>query len=208
VVGIAEQYLGSGAYMNMQAVNRLVGDGNAISGAFLMIDERYESELIRQLGDRPRVASIMSSKKAIQAYMDSAADLLLGFAFILSIFAGIIALGVVYNSMRISLSERDRELASLRVLGFTRGEISYILLGEMALLVLCSIPVGFLIGYVFSKISTEALETDMYSFPLVMESGTFALAATIIIIAAFVSALLMRTRINKLDMIAVLKTRE
>jgi putative ABC transport system permease protein len=208
VVGIAEQYLGSGAYMSMQAVNRLVGDGNAISGAFLMIDERYENDLIRQLGDRPRVASIMSSKKAIQAYMDSAADLLLGFAFILSIFAGIIALGVVYNSMRISLSERDRELASLRVLGFTRGEISYILLGEMALLVLCSIPVGFLIGYFFSKISTEALETDMYSFPLVMESGTFALAATIIIIAAFLSALLMRTRINKLDMIAVLKTRE
>lgn len=208
VAGIAEQYLGSGAYMNLQAVNRLVGDGNAISGAYLMIDKKYENDLMQQLGERPGVASIMSSRNAIQSYLDSVAGIILGFAFILSIFAGVIALGVVYNSMRISLSERDRELASLRVLGFTRGEISYILLGEMALLVLCSIPVGFVIGYIFGKITLDALETDMYSFPIIMGSGTFAFAATIVIIAALLSALLMRNRLNKLDMIGVLKTRE
>lgn len=208
VVGLTEQYLGLGAYMNLEAANRLSGVGDAISGAFLMIDEQYEDELTQALQNRPRIASIVSQDRAIAGFMDTAAESLLAMTFILSLFAGVIALGVVYNSVRISLSERDRELASMRVLGFTRGEISYILLGEMAILVLLAIPLGFGIGTIMSRLSIEALQTDMYQLPFILGSGTFALAATIVLISALISALLIRRRLNKLDLIGVLKTRE
>jgi putative ABC transport system permease protein len=208
VVGLAEQYLGVGAYMEMAAANRLAGGGQAISGAFLLADARYEAELTQALRDRPGVASIASQERAIAAYMDTAAGSLLVMTFVLSLFAGVIAFGVVYNSVRISLSERDRELASLRVLGFTRGEISYVLLGEMAILVALAIPTGFALGSVAAAAAVAALETDMYSFPVVLRRGTFGLAAVIVLAAAAVSALLVRRQLNRLDLVGVLKTRE
>ena len=207
VTGIAEQYVGVGAYMNMDAANRLAGAGQAISGVFLMIDEQYESELIQALQDRPRIAGIVSKESVMAGFMDTAADSLLAMTYILSLFAGVIAWGVVYNSMRIALSERDRELASMRVLGFTRGEISYILLGEMAILVLLAIPLGFGIGYFFASASVDALQTDMYSLPFVIGSGTFSIAATVVLVSSLISALLVRRRLNNLDLIGVLKTR-
>lgn len=208
VVGLTEQYLGLGAYMNLTAANRLAGEGNAISGAFLMVDEQYMADLTTVLQKRPQIASIVSQERTIAAFMESSAEILLIFTFVLSLFAGVIALGVVYNSVRISLSERDRELASMRVLGFTRGEVAYILLGEMAVLVLLAILVGLGIGTYLSKLSIEALQTDLYQFPFIMNRRTYALAATIVLAAAFISALLIRRKLNKLDLIGVLKTRE
>jgi putative ABC transport system permease protein len=98
------------------------------------------------LRERPRVASIISQDRVIDAFMETSAEVMLIYTFILSLFAGVIAFGVVYNSARIALSERDRELASLRVLGFTRGEIAYILLGELVVLTMLSIPIGLLLG--------------------------------------------------------------
>src|SRR5699024_2703976 len=127
VVRLAEQYLGLGAYMSLSSANRLVGEGQAISGAYLMVDEQREDALTQALQDRPGVASIVSQQRAISSFMDTAAESLLTMTFILSLFAGVIALGVVYNSVRISLSERDWELANKRALGFTRSEICYIL---------------------------------------------------------------------------------
>ena len=140
--------------------------------------------------------------------MDTAAESMLVFTFVLSLFAGVIAFGVVYNSVRISLSERDRELASLRVLGFTRGEVAYILLGEMAVLVFAAIPIGILMGAGVSAFLVDALQTDMYQFPLVLGHRTFALAALVVIVAATISAVLVRRQLNRLDLVAVLKTRE
>ncbi|HLR91192.1 MAG TPA: ABC transporter permease [Balneolaceae bacterium] len=207
VAGFAEQYLGLGAYMNLDAVNRLAGSGSAISGAFLMVDEKYEHELIQTLQDRPRVAGIVAQERAISGFMDTAAESILAFTFVISLFAGVIAFGVVYNSMRISLSERDRELASMRVLGFTKGEISYILLGEIAFLVLLAIPLGFGIGFFMARLAVEALQTEMYSFPFIIGSSTFALSAAIVFLSAAISALLIIRRLNKLDLIKVLKTR-
>ncbi len=208
VAGLNEQYLGLGAYMNLEAANRLAGEGQAVSGAFLMIDEHYEDELTQALRERPQVASIVSQERTIAAFMETSAESMLAMTFILSLFAGVIALGVVYNSVRISLSERDRELASMRVLGFTRGEISYILLGEMAVLVLLAIPFGLGTGALLAMLSAASLETEMYRFPVILGSSTFALAATIVLVSALISALLIHRRLNKLDLIGVLKTRE
>lgn len=208
VAALTQQFIGMGAYMDLDAVHRLVGEGTAISGAFLMTDERHESQLMDALQDRPRVASMISQERAIQAYMDTAAETILVFTFVLSLFAGIIAFGVIYNSVRITLSERDRELASLRVLGFTRGEIAYILLGELAALTLVAIPIGFILGAGGAAGVIEGVQTDLFQFPLVLGRGTFALAAVIVLASAGASALIARRKLNRLDLIGVLKTRE
>jgi putative ABC transport system permease protein len=110
--------------------------------------------------------------------------------------------------MRIALSERDRELASMRVLGFRRGEVAYILLGEAALLVLLSIPLGFGLGAALSTWSVAALETDIFNFPVILRRGTFGLAAVIVIAAAALSALMVRRQLDRLDLVGVLKTRQ
>lgn len=208
VAALTRQFIGVGAYMDIAAANRLAGGGQAVSGAFLMTDERHEEALTRALRERPRVAGVVSQDRAIASFRETSAQSMLTFTFILSLFAGVIAFGVVYNSARISLSERDRELASLRVLGFTRGEVAYILLGELALLTLLAVPVGLALGALASAGVAEGLQTDLYQFPVVLRRGTFALAAAVVLGAAAVSALIVGRGLRRLDLVGVLKTRE
>ncbi len=208
VVALTEQFIGMGAYMDFEALYRLVGEGPALSGAFLMIDDAEAQVLQHRLLDRPQVASVLSQDRVVEAFEETSAETLLVFTFILSLFAGIIAFGVIYNSARITLSERDRELASLRVLGFTRGEISYILIGEIALLTVLAIPFGFVLGSVAAAGVAATLATDLFQIPLVLTRSTFAMAATVVIASAVFSALIVRRRLHTLDLIAVLKTRE
>jgi putative ABC transport system permease protein len=115
---------------------------------------------------------------------------------------------VVYNSARISLSERSRELSSLRVLGYTRGEISYILLGELALLTFAAIPIGFVIGYCLCLYIAEAMASDLYRVSMVIELKTYTMAATVVIVSAAISGLIVRYKLDHLDLVAVLKTKE
>jgi len=208
VARLTRQFIGLAAYMDVGALNRLTGVGQAYSGVFLMVDKARERALERLLTDRPRVAAIASQERAIEAFRETSAKTMLIYTFILSLFAGVIAFGVVYNSARISLSERDRELASLRVLGLTRGEVAYILLGELAVLTLLAIPLGFLLGAGASAAVVKALQTDMYQLPFVLSQHTLALAAVVVLAAAVVSALIVNHRLNRLDLIGVLKTRE
>jgi len=124
------------------------------------------------------------------------------------LFATILAFGVVYNTVRISLSERSREFATLRVLGFTRREVSAILLGELAVLTLIAIPFGLVLGYGFAALTTLTLDTEIYRIPLIVDRSTFAFSATVIMIAALVSGLVVRRKLDHLDLVAVLKARE
>jgi putative ABC transport system permease protein len=133
---------------------------------------------------------------------------ILTFTFIMTLFAGAIAFGVVYNAARVTLSERGRELASLRVLGMTRGEIGYILLGELGLLTLVAIPVGFGIGALLCYGVVVGAQTELFRIPLVLDRNTFAFAATVVLGAALISGLVVWRRLGRLDLIEVLKTRE
>ena len=127
---------------------------------------------------------------------------------VLLLLAASVAFGVVYNSARIALSERSRELASLRVLGFTRGEISYILLGELGLLTVAGIPVGFFIARGMTAYIAERMKSDLFRVPMVMEGSSYGFAAAVVIVSALLSGLLVRRRLDRLDLVAVLKTRE
>jgi putative ABC transport system permease protein len=208
VAGLTRQFIGIAAYMDLGALNRLAGNGQAVSGVYLMTDSRYVDALTRALQRRPRVGAIVSQERAIAAFQESYDRSVLTVTFILSLFAGVIAFGVIYNSARIALSERDRELASLRVLGRTRGEIAYILLGELALLTLIAIPIGLGLGSIAASGLAKSLETDLYQFPFIMGRRTLGLAAAIVLFSAVISALIVRFRLARLDLIGVLKTRE
>lgn len=208
VVGTAKEYLGVNVYLQRAALNRLLQEGNAISGAYMAVDARYRQAVYAELKEMPRVAGVIHQESAIDAFYDTLAETVLFFTFIANLLGASIAFGVVYNSMRIALSERNRELASLRVLGFERGEVAYILLGELGLLTLLAIPLGFLIGYGLCAYLAFRFDTDLYRIPLVLSPDVYALAATVVIVSALLSAAMIWRNLAHLDMVAVLKTKE
>ena len=208
VIGTAKQYLGVNAYMRRDYLNRLLKEGNAISGAMLSVDNKYQRNVYAELKDMPRVAGVVEQESAVRAFYDTIAETILFFSFISTLLGGSIAFGVIYNSMRIALSERNRELASLRVLGFRRGEVAYILLGELALLTLLAIPVGMLIGYGLCAYMAFQFDTDLYRVPLVLGINVYAFSALVVIISSIISAIMIWRNLAQLDMVAVLKTKE
>ena len=208
VVATAEQYLGVSAYMQRSALNRLLREGDAVSGAYLAVDERYRKEVYAELKEMLRIAGVVEHASAIRAFYDTLAQSVLFFTFVATLLGATIAFGVVYNSMRIALSERNRELASLRVLGFERGEVAYILLGELALLTLAAIPLGLLIGYGLCAFLAFRFDTDLYRIPLVLHRDVYALAALVVVLSAGVSGLMIWRNLGRLDMVAVLKSKE
>ena len=208
VASLAKQYVGVSAIMELSALNRLLREGNAISGAYLSVDEQARPAVYATLKGMPRIAGTVIREDAIRSFYDTLGESLLIFTFINTVLAGTIAFGVVYNSARIALSERSRELASLRVLGYTRGEISYILLGEIFAFTLAAIPIGFVIGRFLCGYISANLQSDLYRVPLILERGTYAFAAAVVLASTCLSAFSMRRKLFRLDLVAVLKARE
>lgn len=208
VVALVEDYAGTSAFMQLRALQRLLREEDAISGAFIAVDTQGQDDLYRRLKETPLVAGVTLKRAALQSFQETLAENLLRMRLFNILFASIIAFGVVYNSMRIALSERSRELATLRVIGFTRAEISWLLLGEAALLTLAAIPLGLLLGYGFAALATWTLQTEVQRFPLVVDLSTYGYAALVILVAACISGLVVRRRLDRLDLIAVLKSRE
>jgi putative ABC transport system permease protein len=208
VTGLVDDVLGLSAYTDIDALHDLMREGDVLSGAALLIDTNEESRLSSELKRLPAVAGAGFKSAVIRNFRETlAANMNISILFNV-VFAGIIAFGVVYNAARVSLSERSRELASLRVLGFTRGEISLILLGELALLTLASLPVGGLLGYGMAALIVQSLDSEVYRFPLVVSRTAVAWAFLTIIAATLISALVVRRRLDRLDLVAVLKIRE
>jgi putative ABC transport system permease protein len=208
VGGLVDDTMGLSVYMELDALHRLIREADALSGAVLQIDPSAETVLSSELKRLPAVAGAGFKRAILQSFRETmAANMNLTIAINL-IFASVIAFGVVYNAARVSLSERSHELASLRVLGFTRAEISMILLGELALLTLLALPVGGLLGYALAAALAQTVQSEVYRFPLFVSRQAIAWSFLGIIGAAAISGLLVRRRLDTLDLIAVLKVRE
>jgi putative ABC transport system permease protein len=208
VADVVDEFLGTNAYAEIGALRRLMREGETLSGAFLAVDRRAEGALYRRVKSSPRVAGVVLKRASLESFQKTITKNMAMIHTINMIFAAVIAFGVVYNSARISLSERSRELATLRVIGFRRGEISYILLGELGLLVAIAIPAGLLLGYLMAAVIIAALQTELYRIPLMVSPATFARAGVTTFVAAVISAAAVRRRLDRLDLVAVLKTRE
>ena len=156
----------------------------------------------------PAIAGVALREITLRNFRETMGETMNLMIFFFVLFAGVIAFGVVYNSARVSLSERSRELASLRVLGFTRAEISLILLGELTLLTMLALPVGALIGYGLGELVLTGLNNELYRLSFTVRPSTIAASFLTVIGASLISALIVRRRLDRLDLIGVLKTRE
>lgn len=208
VTAIVQGYIGLASYMAIDELNRLMREGPMVTGVNVLLDMNRLDALFAAVKERPMIASVALQYAALRSFRETLEENLTTSLFIYIGFALVIAFGVVYNSARIQLSERGRELASLRVMGFTRAEASWILLGELALLTAFAQPLGWLIGYGLAVASVVGFETDIFRIPLVIGRDIYGWASIVVIVAAVVSALIVRRRIDRLDLIQVLKTRE
>jgi putative ABC transport system permease protein len=208
ITATVDELLGEAAYMERGALNRLLREGGSISGAFLSVDPSESSRLYALLKAMPAVSGVSLREATLRSFDETLGRTLGVFTTVLVLFATVIAFGVVYNGARVALSERGRELASLRVLGFTRREVTWMLLGEQASIILSAVPVGCAIGYGVCALLTLAYTTELFRLPLVVTPKTYAFAFVIIALAALISGFIVRRRIYALDLVAVLKTRE
>jgi putative ABC transport system permease protein len=208
VSGITEDYIGVNAYIEKDTLRLLNGGDARVSGAWLRTLAEDDSALHRQLKQMPGVSGVSSPMALLAVFEEQMAQtLLVSSAFLLG-FAGILAYGVIYNSARIALAERGRELASLRVMGFYRQEVATLLLGEQGLLTLLALPLGGLIGYGISAAIVTGLASESFRIPFVASLQTYLLAAGLILLAALISTVAVRRRLDALELVAVLKTRE
>ena len=208
VVAVVEEYLGLQATMEISALQRLLREGPEINRADLRVDPRKLPELYEEIKATPAFGGIALADIS-QANFKAALEVIVtAMAPIYTGLAGTIAFGIVYNAVRISLSERAGELATLRVLGFGHNEVFWVLAGEIAILLLFSLPLGWLTGYTIAWIMGEAMAADLMRMPLNLDRGTYALASAAVTGAAAFSALFARRHIRRFDLVAVLKTPE
>lgn len=208
VTGTVAELMGMGAYIERRSLNHLLQEGDNVNMVAVSVERGFEAELLERLKNLPRVAVTFSKSVMLRNIEEITARNVLVFSAILTVFASIIAVGVVYNHARIALAERAWELASLRVLGFTRGEVSAFLLGELALEIVLAIPLGLVAGYWLAAGIVQLIKTDEFFFPLIIRPPTYAYAAITVVAAGVASALIVRRRIDTLDLVGVLKTRE
>jgi putative ABC transport system permease protein len=208
VAGIFETTIAMPAYMDLDALNRWLGERPVAEYVNVLVDPLEQGALFARLKETPRVSAVMVRQAAVDAFHDTVARNILIFIGIFTGFAMALGFGVTYNSTRIALSERGRELATLRVLGFTRGEISYVLLGEVAVLIFLALPLGCVIGYGLAMVIARTFDSELFRMPFVISPTSYGLGVLAALAATVISALMVRRRIASLDLISVLKTRE
>lgn len=208
VVELFETYIAMPAYMHIDGLNGLLRERPAVQHINLLVDPREEAALYQELKELPDVSAVMLRQAAIDSFYDTVVEHLMVNITTFSLFALALGFGVTYNATRISLSERGRELATLRVLGFSRGEVSYILLGEVVLLIVLGLPLGCLLGLGLATVMATAFDTELFRIPVVIAPSTYGMAVVIALVATLGSVALVRRRIDRLNLVEVLKTRE
>lgn len=208
LAGTVDELLGTSVYMNIRELNRLLHEDQSISGALLQVDALKQDELYRTLKGLPAVAAVSIKSAALTSFNETINRSMTLSIGTLIVFASVLAMGMIYNGARIALAERANELATLRILGFTRQEVTFILLGEQAVLTAAALPFGFAAGYGLCAWLSIRLETELYRMPLIVTGSSYAWAFMIVLCSACVSAFLVSRRLAKLDIVSVLKSRE
>ena len=208
VAAFSHELMQMPAYMQTAALNRLLGEGDAMSGARLLVDAAQREALLHQLKQTPRVAGVAEIGPVVRHVRENTARNILFFSSVLTALATAIAAGVVYNNARIALAERAWDMATLRVLGFTRGEVSALLLGELGAELLLALPLGCALGAGLSWSILQMSAGETMQLPFVIAPRTYAFACVVVLIAGILSALVVRGRVDRLDLVGVLKTRE
>ncbi|MBL8389847.1 MAG: FtsX-like permease family protein [Hydrogenophaga sp.] len=208
VVDIVHTQFGKLLFMDLAAMNRLARDGDGVAAAALQVDPAAMTAFWTAVKGAPTIASVFDKAGSYEAFSQRTERNMGVFSGILTLFAVAMAVGIIYNAARISLSERAWELASLRVLGMTRAEVSVLLLAELGAELLIALPIGALLGYGLASAMMALMASDAIDFAVVIEPSTYASAGLIVLAAGVASALLVRRQIDRLDLVSVLKVRE
>lgn len=208
VAAVAETLLGSPSYIEIGTLNRFLREPNRVTGAYLRVDGARADEIYRGLKDMPAVAGVSLKADARAAFQELADTGAGAMRYVMAVIAGVITFGIVYNAARIAQAERARDLASMRVLGFTKGETAFVLLGELAVVTLLALPIGSVMGYYLSFAVSAGFSTDLYQVRAIFTPASFGTAALTVILAATASAWLVKRDIDRADLVAALKMRE
>ncbi len=207
VAGLVDELFGLSAYMDLAALGRLLGEEGSVTSAYLAIDALSQGAAMRRLEAMPNVSSVGLRLTVVRIFRDEITGRMGVLTVLLAGFASLIAVGVVYNGARIALAERIHELGCMRVMGFTRGEVAALLLGELGLQVTAAIPLGWGLGRLLAGAIARGVATDAYRFPVVVEPRTYAFAALVVVAAGAASALGVRRMLDGFDLGEVLRTR-
>lgn len=208
VTAVAESLLGAPSYMELSALNRALREPGRVSGAFLKIDESRAPEIYAALQDMPTVVGVSLKSQAeiaFQTLMNTGAGAI---RYVMGAIAFVITFGIVYNAARIAYAERSRDLASLRVIGFTKAETAFVLLGELAIVTLLALPVGSLLGYYLSFGIAAGFSSELYQIPAIFDPESYGFAAMVVLGAAIASGWLVKRDIDRSELVSALKTRE
>ncbi len=208
VTGISYEYVGLAAYMDRLALSRMMEEAPAASGAYLLLDEQEIEAFFEEVKSVPAIQGVSLQGASLEVFEEIMDETMLTMVGFYVFFASLISIGVIYNSARISLSERGRELASMRVLGFTKAEVAGVLLGELAVITLVSLPLGCVLGYGLAAAMVQSFSSELYRLPLILYPSTYGWAVIVVLLSAIVTGVLVARRVNRLDLVAVLKTRE
>lgn len=206
--GLVTDFAGVAAYMDISALRRLMQEGDTVNGAYLALDHQRWDEFMRELKDTPRAAIVMVKRDQLAAFRETTGKSIGIIRTLYFVLATIVAFGVVYNSARIALSERSRELATLRVVGFRLAEVRGVLVGELAILVLVALPFGLLFGRGLALFIMSSFSTETVRLPIVIQSSTYSIAILVVLTASVLSFTLVSRMLGKLDMVGVLKARD
>jgi putative ABC transport system permease protein len=208
IVGLAEDFTGIAAYMELHAINRFLGEGDVITGASLGLDMSKRGEFLAALKEIPRVSSVAIKETMRKSFRETTAQMMGLIQSIYLMFSVVVAFGVIYNNARISLAERARELATLRVVGMTQREVSAIIVIELVLLAVLAVPLGLVMGTGFATVIISTVSTETVRLPLVFTSYTYSFAVVVVVTASVFSALVVLRKLKQLDLIATLKAPE
>jgi len=208
VTGLVDELMGGEAYASAETLQRLVAEGPRVAGAWLRVDAAGEQALYDRLKRTPGVAGVLVHDVLVSSFEETIEESFLIALLSTLVLGAALVMAIVYNQARVALSERGRDLASLRVLGFTRRDVAGMLLGEQGALVLLALPLGLVLGWLLTLLMMLRFETELFRLPVVVEPGTYLFAVAIVLVAAVLSALLVRRRLDRIDLIGVLKTRE
>ena len=208
LVKLIDEKFGLNAYMTSEGLRRIMKEPQSVNAIHLMVDSRYANNLYKKLKETPAIGGIVNQKQALKSFEETMDKTMFALISFYTFLASLIAFGVVYNASRIALSERSTSLASLRILGFTRHEITYILLGELALILFASFPIGCLFGYFMSLAVSPMLTTDLYNFPLVIDKSTYSISVLVVIFSSIICWINLRNKLIDLDLVSTLKVRD
>jgi len=208
LVRLAEDFAGMAAYMERSALNRLLGEGDVMNGASFRVEAGRRQEFLRALKETPRVNWVAIKESMRANFRRTTAASINTFQVIYLVFATVVAFGVVYNNARISLAERARELATLRVIGFSRREVGGVLVTELVILALMAVPVGLVLGAGFATGIVNAVNTETVRLPVVLTLGNFSFAVLVVTVASTLSAVFVLRQLHRLNLVGVLKAPE